>query len=140
MVTKPHIGKNGVAIGDVVMLRDRNTLMTVEGVRPTTFGVILDSCWFDHEDSLRFSSFPEKMLDIFPRTERSPQIKIGTEVRLRSRGPVMSIRGFRTKEGLRYAICVWTGTLGRERQRMFPVDCLTLTLLERFEVEDGAEI
>lgn len=122
-----------LAIGDVVTLQDRVELMTVEGVWSSAFGIMLDCCWFDREDGLRYSRFPAQSVDVFPRPMPEPTIKIGTEVRLRSRGPVMTVRGFRTKSGCRYAICVWTGAMGRERQRLFPVECLTLTLLERFE-------
>lgn len=111
--------------------------MTVEGVRLSAFGVHVDCCWFDGEDCLRFGSFPARSLDVFPRPLKEPAIKIETEVRLRSRGPVMTVKGFRAKMGYRYAICEWNGPMGRERQRLFPVECLTLTLLERFEGDDA---
>lgn len=129
-----------IAVGDVVTLQDRIELMSVEGIRMSAFGLMLDCCWFDKADGLSFSSFPAHNLDVFPRPSPERAVRIGTEVRLRSRGPVMSVQGFRSKEGRRYALCVWNGPAKRERQRLFPVECLTLTLLERFETRFGNDL
>ena len=133
--TQPHF-----AIGDVVSLRDRIELMTVEGIRVGAFGVEVDCCWFDAQDGLRFRTFPAVQLDLFPKPEGSSAISIGTEVRLRSRGPVMTVRALRRKTGVAFADCVWSGAGGVERRRLFPRDGLVLTLLERFQDKGGAEI
>lgn len=120
-------------MGDVVTLQDRIELMTVEAVRSETFGLVLDCIWFDREDCLRYRRFPASDIDIFPRNDSEPCICKGMEVRLRSRGPVMSVAALRTREGERYAECVWTGPMNRERRRLFPRDTLVLTMMERFE-------
>lgn len=129
-----------VAVGDVVTQQDRTELMTVECVRVTTFGPVVDCCWFDSEDGLRFRSFPVAQLDLFPRTDPVDRVGIGTEVRLRSRGPVMTVRALRRKDGVSLAQCAWTGPMGVERKRLFPRDGLVLTMLERFEDQGGREI
>lgn len=140
-MARAELYKNGhVAVGDVVTQRDRIALMTVEAVRSSAFGPEVDCCWFDGDDALRFRSFPMNHLDLFPRAVREGRITINTEVRLRSRGPVMTVRALRRKGGLSFAECVWTGAGGAERRRLFPRDGLVLTLLERFEDLGGREL
>lgn len=128
-----------VAVGDVVTLRDRIELMTVEAVRFETFGPVLDCIWFDGDDGLRYRRYPVANIDIFPKANPDMDIAVGTEVRLRSRGPVMTVRRMTSREGAPYAECVWTGPMGRERRRLFPVQGLVLTIMERFEREDSGE-
>ena len=130
----------GYAIGDVVTRQDRIELMTVEGVRDSAFGPVLDCCWFDADDALRFRSFPAASLDVFPRPIPEKPISLHTEVRLRSRGPVMTVRALRRKNGVSLADCAWTSPSGAERRRLFPRSGLVLTLLERFESLGGEEI
>lgn len=129
-----------VAIGDVVTLQDRIELMTVEAVRSETFGLVIDCCWFDRKDCLRFRRFPVSTIDIFPRAARERDLETGMEVRLRSRGPVMTIRRICERESRTFAECVWTGPMGRERRRLFPRSALVLTMIERFEGLGGQEI
>ena len=126
-------------VGDVVTLRDRMQLMTVEGVRPGPFGLVIDCCWFEGEDSLRFSSFPAASVDVFPRPSPERAITSGSEVRLRSRGPVMSVGRLRKRDGVRLAECIWTGPTGIDRRRLFPTSGLVFTLMERFQTEGGEE-
>lgn len=111
--------------------------MTVESVRLETFGPVLDCIWFDREDCLRFGRFPLKAIDIFPRSLAEKSLSAGLEVRLRSRGPVMTISHMERRDGLHYASCLWNGPMGRERQRLFPVETLVLTMMERFEGYGG---
>ena len=129
-----------IAVGDVVTLQDRVSLMTVEHVRPSAFGPVVDCCWFDADDALRFRSFPAMQLDIFPRPAPERPIGLNTEVRLRSRGPVMTVRKLRRRDGVALADCAWTGPGGTERRRLFPQASLVLTLLERFEDLGGREL
>ncbi|MGB6231495.1 MAG: DUF2158 domain-containing protein [Litorimonas sp.] len=125
-----------VATGDVVRLKDRADLMTVEAVHQETFGPVLDCIWFDSEDGLRYRRFPVSQTDIFPRpAPMNGGLSVGLEVRLRSRGPVMTVRALTTRDGVPFAQCVWTGALNRERRRLFPVETLVLSILERFEGE-----
>ncbi len=107
--------------------------MTVESARLETFGVVLDCIWFDTEDCLRYGRHPVNTIDVFPRPAPERDIVKGMEVRLRSRGPVMTVRNLRAKDGLEMADCVWNGPMGRERRRLFPVETLVLTMMERFE-------
>lgn len=111
--------------------------MTVEGVRSDTFGVVLECVWFDNDDCLRYRRYPLNQIDVFPRPNSEETIEKGTEVRLRSRGPVMTVRILKTREGLHYAECLWTGPMDRERRRLFPLDTLALTMMERFELMNG---
>ena len=132
--------EEGVGPGAVIALQDRSELMTVEAVRQDTFGLVLDCVWFDAEDCLRFRRFPLKNIDWFPRQESTKRLQKGMEVRLRSRGPVMSVSRIMTKAGATLVECVWSGVMGRERRRAFPVDCLVLTIMERFELGDGRSL
>lgn len=127
--------KQSVVIGDVVTLQDRIELMTVEAARVETFGAVLDCIWFDQDDSLRYRRHSLNTVDLFPRENLNINIKVGMEVRLRSRGPVMTVRKLHDREDGRYAECIWTGPMGRERRRLFPISSLVLTMLERFEGE-----
>ncbi|MEM9601053.1 MAG: DUF2158 domain-containing protein [Pseudomonadota bacterium] len=129
-----------IAIGDVVTLQDRIALMTVEAVHAETFGPVIDCCWFDENDCLRFRRFPVHMIDIFPRPATERDIRVGMEVRLRSRGPVMTVSEITERDGRHYATCRWTGPTGRERRRLFPAVALVLTMIERFEGLSGEEI
>lgn len=135
-VTKRSL-EGDIYTGDVVTLRDGSELMTVEAVHQNTFGIVLDCIWFDGDDALRFSRFPVNAVAFFPRKVVYPSFKVGMEVRLRSRGPVMTIRRLIERTGEEWAECAWTGVSGRERKRAFSLDCLVLTMLERFEDEDG---
>jgi len=139
IVTKKSL-KNDVATGDVVTLHHHSSLMTVEAIRSETFGVVLDCVWFDSDDSLRFKRVPLNKADIFPLTEAPANIMRGMEIRLRSRGPVMTVRELRIRDGVEYADCVWTGPMDRERCRMFPTSALVLTMMERFEGALGESI
>lgn len=114
--------------------------MTVEGVRVGTFGTEVDCCWFDAEDCLHFRTFPSGQLDVFPRPLPERAIGLNMEVRLRSRGPVMTVRALRRKGRTAFADCGWTGPMQAERRRLFPRAALVLTLLERFEALDGQEL
>ncbi len=131
--------ETSVAVGDVVTLRDRVDLMTVEAVHVETFGPVLDCIWFDADDCLRYRRYPANIIDVFPRPASEREIAVGTEVRLRSRGPVMTVRSLRDREGVQYAECVWTGPMGRERRRLFPISVLVLTIMERFIGLDGQD-
>ncbi|MGB3455758.1 MAG: hypothetical protein WBG08_10670 [Litorimonas sp.] len=122
-----------LAPGDVVTLRDCVDLMTVEAVHMETFGPVLDCIWFEGDDSLRYRRFPASAVDVFPRPAEDRVIAKGLDVRLRSRGPVMTVRRLKTRDAGRFAECVWTGPMGQERRRLFPAETLVLTILERFE-------
>ncbi|MEM7728221.1 MAG: hypothetical protein AAF311_03005 [Pseudomonadota bacterium] len=135
-VTKRAL-KAEVATGDVVTLQDRMDLMTVEAVHVETFGPVLDCIWFDGDDCLRYRRYPANAIDVFPRPAPERDIVKGMEVRLRSRGPVMTVRSIRTRGGARFAECIWTGPMARERRRLFPVGVLVLTMMERFEGLSG---
>lgn len=140
-VAQPRTQRQDViAVGDVVTQTDAIDLMTVEGLRGSAFGTVVDCCWFDSDDSLRFRTFPAAQLDLFPRPGPTASISIGTEVRLRSRGPVMTVRALRRKAGVALADCAWSGPMGVERRRLFPRSGLVLTMLERFEDSGGREI
>ena len=140
-VTQPRKQlESTIAPGDVVTLQDRIELMTVEGVRAGAFGTEVACCWFDADDCLRFRAFPLSKLDIFPRPIPERPIAKGTEVRLRSRGPIMTVRRLERRPDGVFAECVWTGASGGERRRMFPKDGLVLTMLERFHDLGGREV
>jgi uncharacterized protein YodC (DUF2158 family) len=79
-------------------------------------------------------------MHVFPRTTPHLKAEPGVEVRLRSRGPVMTVRDVQMREGIEYANCAWTGPTGRERRRLFPVDALVWTMMERFEGLHGESI
>lgn len=127
-------------MGDVVTLQDRIELMTVEAVRSETFGLVLDCIWFDSDVGLRYRRFPVVDIDIFPRNLIDPKLEAGMEVRLRSRGPVMTVRSVSKRDGIAYADCVWTGPMNRERRRLFPTETLVLTMMERFEGRSGEAV
>lgn len=138
-VTKISLRRQ-VAAGDVVTLSGGDVLMTVEAIRSETFGVVLDCVWFDRDDALRFVRQPLNSVDLFSRPNAPFEISKGMEVRLRSRGPVMTVLGFDVREGTSYAKCLWNGPSGRERQRLLPVSALVLTIMERFEGPNGRSI
>lgn len=129
--------ENSLAIGDVVTLQNSDNLMTVEAVRAETFGVVLECVWFDRDDALCYHRHPLNKLDAFPRSTPHLNLQPGMEIRLRSRGPVMTVRDIQVRDGVEYANCIWTGPMGRERLRLFPVGALVLTMMERFEGRHG---
>jgi uncharacterized protein YodC (DUF2158 family) len=132
--------ENILAVGDVVTLQNSAELMTVESVRTGTFGVVLECVWFDRDDALCYNRHPFNKMHVFPRTTPHLKAEPGVEVRLRSRGPVMTVRDVQMREGIEYANCAWTGPTGRERRRLFPVDALVWTMMERFEGLHGESI
>lgn len=133
------LAEDGCLVGDVVTLRERMQLMTVEGVRDGAFGAVIDCCWFDASDALRFSSFPAGTVDVFPRPSPERPIAAGAEVRLRSRGPVMSVERLRRTDTGTMAECSWSGPGGIDRRRLFPTRGLVFTLIERFQTQEGEE-
>ena len=128
-----------LAPGDVVTLQDRIELMTVETVHAGAFGLEVGCCWFDADDGLRFRSFPLTQLDLFPKPVPEKPIAVGTEVRLRSRGPVMTVQSLQGRGADAIAACEWTGPTGADRRRIFPRNALVLTMLERFQDMSGRE-
>ena len=122
--------------GDLVALRDSLLLMTVEAVRENPFGVSLYCCWFDGNDCLQFSEYPATHLDLYPREFSDPDIRIGTELRLRSRGPVMTVINIEMIGTEAYALCEWTGPNDRPRRREFPVRGLVLSILDQLDTFD----
>lgn len=117
-------------LGDVVTLKDRIDPMTVEAIRDSPFGITLSCCWFDGQDCLNYSDFSAKSLNRFPRLIKEPEITLGTELRLRSRGPVMTVMYIEDLPEGRFATCEWTGPNDKPRQRMFPVNGLVLSMFD----------
>ena len=127
-------------VGDVVTLRDRIQLMSVEAVSHEGSKWSLMCSWFGSEEALKFGSFSEEDVDLFPRGMAEPCISTGTEVRLRSRGPVMTVAEILFDGIANFATCVWTAPNGMERKRKFPVEVLALSLFERFQLANGSEV